>query len=223
MHNNEDKELEEKMKFLGLMAGLKSNYPNWQMNLNDKNTLDLWFDSLKDIPYEVLNLGVMKLLAEEQFYPNIAKIRKACASIISAPCIDATEAWGLVQKAIRNYGWQRAEEALASLPPDVSEGVKRTGGWMALCKDDSPEITRAHFHKAMQQIEARKSSQSVLSIGMKQAIEGYQQIAKEEEQKLLGYHYQEKEEVVHIERSQSDMESIEAIIGKIRESIPKKE
>lgn len=210
-------------KFFMIMTGLKSNYPNWQIKLEDRATMELWFESLKDLPYEVLNLGVMKLLADEQFYPNIAKIRKACASIVAAPCIDPTEAWGLVQKAISNYGWQRGEEALASLPPDVAEGVKRTGGWMALCMDESPEITRAHFHKAMQQIEARKSSQSVLSIGMKHAIEGYQQIAKEEEQKLLGYHYQEKEEVVQVERSQSDMESIEAIIGKIRESIPKKE
>lgn len=214
---------EDKKRFLGLMAGLKSNYPNWQFNLNDEVTLTLWFEGLKDLPYEILNLGIMKLLSEEQFYPNIAKIRKACASIISAPSTDATEAWGLVQKAISSFGYMRGEEALASLPPDVAEGVKRTGGWMALCMDESPEITRAHFHKAMQQIEARKSSQSVLSIGMKQAIESYQQLAKEEEQKLLGYHYQEKEEVVHVKRSQSDMDSIEAIIGKIRESIPKKE
>lgn len=210
-------------EFSKLIAVLKSNYPNWKFDMNDKNVVWIWYDSLKDIPYGILSLGINKLLMEEEFYPNIAKIRKACASIITAPSTDVTEAWGLVQKAISSFGYMRGEEALASLPPDVVEGVKRTGGWMALCMDESPEITRAHFHKAMQQIEARKSSQSVLSIGMKQAIENYQQIAKEEEQKLLGYHYQEKEEVVHSERSQSDMESIESIIGKIRESIPKKE
>ncbi len=214
---------EDKKKFLGLMAGLKSNYPNWQFNLNDKVTLTLWFEGLKDIPYEVLNLGIMKLLSEEQFYPNIAKIRKACASIITVPSTDPTEGWGLVQKAISSFGYMRGEEALASLPPDVAEGVKRTGGWMALCMDESPEITRAHFHKAMQQIEVRKSGQSVLSIGMKKAIEGYQQLSREEEKKLLGYNYEEKEEIVHKERSQSDMEDIEGIIRKMRESIQKRE
>ncbi|WP_207708287.1 hypothetical protein [Defluviitalea raffinosedens] len=49
------------------------------MDLQDRVILEFLYENLKDIPYEIAQIGVKKLLAEEKFYPNIAKIRKSCA------------------------------------------------------------------------------------------------------------------------------------------------
>lgn len=164
----------DKKQFLTIMAGLKSNYPNWKMDLTDKVILNFWFNNLKDIPYEIAEIGLRKLLAEEEFYPNIAKIRKACASVTQTPATDSTDGWGLVQKAIRRYGYVRADEAIESLPNDVGQAVVRMGGFLALCESSNVEADRAHFYRAMDQIGAREKSNSVLSLDLKQAIEQHQ-------------------------------------------------
>ena len=163
------------------MAGLKSNYPNWKIDLHDKFLLDFWYGNLKDIPYEIAQIGLRKLLAEEEFYPNIAKIRKACASVTATPATDSTEAWGLVQKAIRRYGYMRADEAVESLPRDVGLAVRRMGGFLALCESENVEADRAHFYRCMDQIANRNEKDSVLSLDLKQAIHTYQQIASTED------------------------------------------
>lgn len=157
-----------------IMAGLKSNYPNWKMDLSDKSILNFWYDNLKDIPYEVAQIGVRKLLAEEEFYPNIAKIRKACASVTNRPPTDTTEGWGLVQRAIRRYGYMRADEAMESLPEDVRNAVSRMGGFETICESTNPEADRAHFYRSLEQVGERVKKDSVLSIDLRQAIEQHQ-------------------------------------------------
>lgn len=160
----------DKQQFMTIMAGLKSNYPNWKIDLQDKAILAFWYENLKDIEYDIAQIGLRKLLATEEFYPNIAKIRKACASVTQAPSTDSTEGWGLVQKAIRRYGYMRADEAVESLPRDVGLAVKRMGGFMALCESENIEADRAHFYRALEQISTREQSDNVLSLDLKQAI-----------------------------------------------------
>lgn len=167
----------DKKQFMMLMAGMKSNYPNWKMDLQDRIILEFWYENLKDIPYEIAQIGVRRLLAEEEFYPNIAKIRKACASIQAAPTTDSTQAWGMVQRAIRRFGYMRADEAMGSLPSDVAQAVGYMGGWQMLCESTNREADRAHFYRCIDQITAREKRDSVLSLELKEQIHGLRQIA----------------------------------------------
>lgn len=165
-----DNEKELRMEFTSLMAGLKSNYPNWVFDLSDKNMLLFWYENLSDIPMEILKVGIRKLIAQEEFYPNIAKIRKACAEIINGPELDETDAWGMVQRTIRNYGYARVNEALASLPVEVVQAIQAMGGWAELCASENIEADRAHFYKTMKTINKRRQDENALSIGLQQQI-----------------------------------------------------
>lgn len=167
----------DKKQFMTIMAGLKSNYANWKIDLQDKAILDFWYENLKDIPYDIAQIGLRKLLAEEEFYPNIAKIRKACASVTAVPPTDSTEAWGLVQKAIRRFGYTRADEAVESLPSDVRLAVRRMGGFQTLCESENVEADRAHFYRCIDQITVREQKDNVLALDLKQVMKTYQEIA----------------------------------------------
>lgn len=167
----------DKKQFMVLMAGMKSNYPNWKMDLQDRIILEFWYENLRDIPYKIAQIGVRKLLAEEEFYPNIAKIRKACASIQAVPATDSTQAWGMVQRAIRRFGYMRADEAIGSLPSDVAQAVRYMGGWQMLCESTNTEADRAHFYRCMDQITAREKRDGVLSLELKEQIHGFRKIA----------------------------------------------
>ncbi len=169
-----------KKQFMILMAGMKSNYPNWKMDLQDRVILEFWYDNLKDIPYEIAQVGVKKLLAEEEFYPNIAKIRKACASIQGLAATDSTEAWGLVKRAISKFGYMRCKEAVESLPFDVVKAISYMGGWKSLCESSNPEADRAHFYRCMDQIKERETRDRVLSLDLKEQIASYQKLALSE-------------------------------------------
>lgn len=190
----------DKKQFMVIMAGLKSNYPNWKMDLQDRMILEFWYENLKDIPYEVAQIGVRKLLAEEEFYPNIAKIRKACASVTTTPATDSTEAWGLVQNAIRRYGYMRAEEAMASFPPDVAQAVRYMGGWQGLCESQNVEADRAHFYRCMDQITQRNKKDGVLSLELKESINVHRQIAMDNHQKCIGEKTEYKSRNMGLER-----------------------
>ena len=165
-----EQEKEDRKEFATLMAGLKSNYSNWNFDLEDKAMLRFWYESLSDIPMQVLKVGIHKLIAQEEFYPNIAKIRKTCAEVINGPEIDETEAWGMVQRAIRNYGYARVNEALTSLPVEVVHAIQAMGGWAELCASENIEADRAHFYRTMKTINKRKQDENVLSIALQQQM-----------------------------------------------------
>lgn len=190
-----------KKELMLLIAALKSNYQNWQFNTDDVSTMMIWYESLKHIPYEVAQAGVLKLIATDEFYPNIAKILKSCDSIVRAQSTDPTEAWGLVQRAIRNFGYMRAEEALESLPHDVARAVINMGGWQTLCESENIEADRAHFYKTIENIERRERSEGVLSGSIAKTIEKYREFAIEEKNKA-------KEQVI-LEMKQKQAKQIE--------------
>lgn len=210
-------------QFAALMAGLKSNYPNWDLNLNDGTIVLFWYEQLKDIPAEVLSLGVRKLIAQEEFYPNISKIRKACVSVSATPTTDNTEAWGMVKRAVRLYGYMRGEEALASLPIDVAQGVKHFGGWSIICASENEEADRAHFYKVMQNIKTTRNSNDVLALQMKEELKHHRELASRNEYEHLALeskHQDEKLKMMvgstqtQIEPQGHNLESIKEILMK---------
>lgn len=164
-------------QFFKILVVLMSNYPSWKIDTSNEIVMEFWYESLKDIDYEVAQVGIQKLISTEEFYPNIAKIRKACASVTNQPSTDSTEAWGLVQRAIRHYGYMNGNEALASLPSDVAMAVKYMGGWTAICESENVEADRAHFYRCIDQIANRKEKESLLSLDLRQAIHNYQLIS----------------------------------------------
>jgi hypothetical protein len=129
-----------------LMSIATANFPNLQEK-DMRPTLTLWDKALSDMPYEVAEKAVIKVLSTSRFFPTVAEIREAAVHITQPRSLDHMEAWGLVLDAIRKYGYYREKEAIESLPQEVAEMVKQFT-WRDLCLSETPQTLRAQFRMA---------------------------------------------------------------------------
>lgn len=109
--------------------------------------LEVYFDLLGDLPVEVLRMAAKTVLLEHRYstIPTIAELRQLATEIMHPELkMDAGEAIRIARLAIREYGYMRPIEGLASLPPMIAEAVSRIG-WVAFCDSENQEALRAHF------------------------------------------------------------------------------
>lgn len=138
----------DKQQFAKLAIGIKSAYPASKI-LEDNASMDLWYMSLKDIPYEIAENAVMEHICTNIYPPNIAEIRKLCMERSKAPILSFDEAWGVVQKALATYGWYHSQEAFEMMDALTLSVVKNLG-WSKLCRSENPTADRANFRDAYQ-------------------------------------------------------------------------
>lgn len=188
------------------MAALNKNYTHNVFNPADKEQRRLWYEILKDIPDGVFAEAVLKIMCNEVFAPNIAKLRNYCAEVAAPIQTDDTEAWGLVVVAIRHYGYYRAEEALKSLPKPVREAVTRVGGIKMICESENSDVIRGQFNKAMTAVNNRDRVARNTSVGLMNALN---QISCSTEPLKIEY---EKWERSDKETNNNGIETIEEVL-----------
>ncbi|WP_096201917.1 replicative helicase loader/inhibitor [Bacillus sp. FJAT-45350] len=157
-------------EIMNLLALATANFPSMQER-DLKPTAVLWEKSLSDIPYNVAEKAIIKVLSTSKFFPTLAEIREAASQLTTPRTLDAIEAWGLVVQAIRRYGFYQEAKAMESLPPDVAEMVKRFT-WRELCLNEEPDILRAQFRMAWETQSKRKKEMSALPTQLREVIEG---------------------------------------------------
>ena len=116
----------DKQQFATLAIGIKSAYPASKI-LEDNASMDFWYMTLKDIPYEIAENAVMEHICTNIYPPNIAEIRKLCMERCKTPILSFDEAWGVVQKAMADYGWYHPQEAFATMDELTLAVVKNLG------------------------------------------------------------------------------------------------
>jgi len=126
-----------------IITALKSNYKDF--GVTNKEQFDFWYQMLQDIEYTTCQAAVMKLCATCKFTPNIAHIREAVTELENPQVLMTdSEAWGEVKRVIRYFGSYREKEALADLPSNVADMVRRLG-YSKLCNSTDEMADRAHF------------------------------------------------------------------------------
>lgn len=156
-------------EIINLLGIATANFPNLQQK-EMKPTAVLWEKALADIPYEVAEKAIIKVLATSKFFPTIAEIREATAQITQPRTIDAMEAWGLIIEAIRKFGYTRQKEAMEFLPSDVGEMVKRFT-WWELCMSENPDTLRAQFRMAWETQSKRTNELKAIPTDIRLMIE----------------------------------------------------
>lgn len=136
----------DKQQFATLAIGIKSAYPASKI-LEDNASMDFWYMTLKDIPYEIAENAVMEHICTNVFPPNIAEIRKLCMERCKPKILSFDEAWGVVQKAMADYGWYHPQEAFAIMD-ELTLSVVKNLGWSRLCQSENPTAERANFREA---------------------------------------------------------------------------
>ena len=142
-------------EFGQLADAIKTYFPKDNMLPTD-TAMELWYDMLKDMDYKSAYIGLKNHVATSRFPPTIADIRNG--TVISQPNeLNEAEAWSLVSKAIRNSGYNSAEE-FAKLPPLVQKAVglpSQLRTW-ALDENFNEQLASSNFMKCYRNELARQ-------------------------------------------------------------------
>ena len=118
----------------------------------EKDRLQFYVMMLSDIPPQILEVAVKKLIMTNKFLPSIAEIRETAygikGTISGTAAPDESEAWGEVIKAIRSVGYygkpKFSHEAITAAVNNI--------GWQDICTtpNDGMNTLRAQFRRAYQ-------------------------------------------------------------------------
>ena len=99
------------------------SYPNYKPN-NISETVDVWQMMLSDYDYNLVAMALKAYILSDTggFAPSIGQLVAKMQTITKPQELSEMEAWSLVSKAIRNSGYNSAEE-FANLPPLVQKAV----------------------------------------------------------------------------------------------------
>lgn len=118
----------------------------------EKDRLQFYVMMLSDIPPQILEVAVKKLIMTNKFLPSIAEIRETAygikGTISGTAAPDESEAWGEVVKAIQSVGYYGkptfSHEAITTAVNNV--------GWQDICTtpSDGTNTLRSQFRRAYQ-------------------------------------------------------------------------
>lgn len=165
-----------------IFAVLSAAYDKFDVN---EFKQQLWFEMLQDISYSIVQIAIKKLILESPYPPSIADIRKQCLEVSTKDNeqIDAGQGWGEIMRAIRLYGYCRAEEALNSLSPITRQVAERLS-WreICLCEEQNLGVLRGQFIKIFNSLQEREGKNKLLPEKLKQEIKALEK----EKVKLIG-------------------------------------
>ena len=159
----------EKKEFALIAAKLQTFYPKENLFPNDAS-IPLWFNSLQDLPADVLNLAVDKWIALNKWPPKVSELRQMVAEILSPMPAGWGEAWETVINAIRNYGIWGEKEAMESMD-ELTRRAVVSMGFKTICMSENPAADRAHFQRIYEQLEKAEKEKRALPVSLRDSIE----------------------------------------------------
>jgi hypothetical protein len=151
-----------------LLGWAIANYPSMQEK-DMRMTAALWEKMLADIPYDIAEKALIKVMATSKFFPTVAEIREAVADITTSRLPTWSEAWNEVKRAIRNYGYYRPDEAMKSMSPEVARVVHHIG-WQEICASEEPDVVRGQFRMAWESQAKNAREMAVLPAEVRDLI-----------------------------------------------------
>ena len=160
-----------KQEFGKIAMAIRTYYPKERI-LPDDYAIGLWYDALKDLPYESASLAVRKWSETNKWSPTIADIRSACVTIQNGEYAPWPTEWEKVLYAVRSkYGRYKEEEALNSFT-EITRRCVMALGWEHLCDSENIMADRAHFGRIYEELTERKMIHSQMSEPVRNIIEG---------------------------------------------------
>lgn len=131
-----------------IIAVLKTEYPRSYQGLSAdelRNKILLWSELLEDLSYSDVNIAIRRWMATEKWPPTISDIRSLVVQSTETEADhEWVDAWGEVERAIRNFGFYRELEALNSMSP-VTRTCVQAIGWKNICNSEEIGVERGHF------------------------------------------------------------------------------
>lgn len=149
-----------KQEFAILATAIIAAYPSSKI-LGDTASMDLWYQMLQDIDYDVAQNAVKEYICTQTFAPSIGEIRKLCMERCKPRILPFDEAWGTVVSAMQKHGFYNPQKAYEMMDPLTLSIVKNLG-WSNLCQSDNLVASRANFREAYEAKAAQKMNREQL-------------------------------------------------------------
>ena len=169
----------KKEEFAKLSMALRTYYPKENL-LPNNQALELWYQQLKDIPYEIAEIAVEKWVSTNRWSPTIADIRQMAAEVKNPDSMFWGDAWQKVMNAVRNYGNWKIKEALESLDDLTRAAVERIG-FREICMSENIEVERANFRMIYERMAEQRKQDAQLPPKLIAAIDRVAGIEKRRE------------------------------------------
>lgn len=138
-----------------ILAVLKSAYPNFYRSITQEDAIaavNLWSMMFAENPYELVSAAVMAHIAADTsgFPPNIGQIKDRLLKLTTPKGMTEQEAWGYVQKALRNSTYNHKEEF--DRLPDVVQRVvgdsMQLRSWAMMSEDEVGTVVASNFMRS---------------------------------------------------------------------------
>lgn len=130
--------------------------------------MQLWYEEFKDLPYEVVVIGLRRHVNTSKWCPTIAELKEAIV-VNTAGDKDWGASWDECLKAIGRFGQYQEAEALDSMSPITREVVTRIG-FKELCRSENQMQDRANFRMIFEQVTGNEYDKAALPKGLQESI-----------------------------------------------------
>lgn len=160
-----------KKEFAQIVLAIQTYFPKENL-FQTEASITLWYNALQDIEYNVMSTALQKWVATNKWSPSISELRDCCLTVSYGELPDWGEAYESVMRAIRNFGYQRETEALASLD-DLTRNVVKRLGYKTLCMSniENQKTDRANFRMLYEEIAKREREQMQIPVKIRDTIE----------------------------------------------------
>lgn len=149
-----------------LVALAASNFPHLQEKEMGPAVI-LWRKMLSDLPYDLAEAAVCKVLATSKYWPNVAEIREAAVSIMGNAAPLPADAWAMVREAIRR------DLPAEKLHPAIQRAVRGMGGLDGIGYAEVPiGVLQTQFMKLYEPLAHDEQSQAQLPASVRAFLAG---------------------------------------------------
>ena len=148
-----------KAEFSILAKAMKAVYSDPKF-IADTDAMMVWYELLKDIPYELCQAAIHKYMATNKFPPTIADIRQLATEITSPETLNEGKAWSLVLRAIGNASYH-AQEEFDRLPIECQKAVGNPAilkDWALMDRSEVNTVIQSNFMISYK-VEAKRSQE----------------------------------------------------------------
>lgn len=152
---------------LKLMAVLQIAYPRFYQDITDEDAeeaINLWATMFEDKPYELVKAAVKSCIATSKWPPTIAEVNDEIIRLTKPEELTEMEAWNLVNKALKNAGYESKEE-FAKLPEDIQRVLGSPATlreWAMLPIDQTQTVIASNFQRSYRaRIENEKKYKAI--------------------------------------------------------------
>lgn len=158
------------MKIIRIMV---DSYPNYKPN-NISETVDVWQMMLSEYTYEQISVALKAYILSDTsgFAPSVGQLVDKMKSVTTPRELNEMEAWALVCDALRNSGYNYAEE-YAKLPPPVQKAVglpTQLQAW-ALTENLNKDVVGSNFMRCYRIEVERQKEISKMPQNVREMIE----------------------------------------------------